>query len=96
MPSHIPFPARPKNIAELEQYIRAFFAASAFNTCPHQPLPFMTGDLMTVTLREDAVPHAIHTPIPVPLHWEDAVTRELLKDIALGIIERVASTIPTI
>ena len=56
----------------------------------------MTGDLMTVTLREDAVPHAIHTPIPVPLHWEDAVTRELLKDIALGIIERVASTIPTI
>ena len=51
---------------------------------------------MTVTLRQDAIPYAIHTPIPIPLHWEDAVEKDLMKDVALGIIERVASTIPNI
>ena len=96
MPSQIPFTPHPKNINDLEMYIRAFFAASAFNTCKHQPLPYMTGDLMTVTLRENAVPHAIHTPLPVPLYWEEAVIKELANDVSLDIIERVASTIPTI
>ena len=55
----------------------------------------MTGDLMTVTLRQDAIPHAIHTPIPIPLHWEKAVKEDLAKDVALGIIEPVPSTTPT-
>ena len=96
MPEAIPFPPVSGNIAKLESYIRSFFAASAFNVCPHQPLPAMTGDLMTVTLRQDAIPYAIHTPIPIPLHWEDAVEKDLMKDVALGIIERVASTIPNI
>ena len=69
LPEAIPFPPVPGNVAKLESFIRSFFAASAFNVCPHQPLPAMTGDLMTVTLRQDAMPYAIHTPIPIPLHW---------------------------
>ena len=69
LPSHIPHPPTPDNITKLENFLRSFFAASAFNTCPHQPLPAMTGELMTVTLRPDAVPYAIHTPIPIPMYW---------------------------
>ena len=56
----------------------------------------MTGELMTVTLKPDAIPHAIHTPIPIPLDWEEAVKKDIMKDVALGIIEPVASTVPTV
>ena len=96
LPEKIPFPPVPENVEKLEQYIRSFFAASGLNTCPHQPLPAMTGDLMTVTLRPNAVPYAIHTPIPVPLHWEEPVRKDIMKDVALEIIEKVASTTPNI
>ena len=95
LPSAIPFPPVKENVLKLEGWIKQFFAASAFNTCPHQKLPAMTGALMNVTLRKDAVPHAVHTPIPIPLHWEEAVLKELKKDLALGIIEPVPSTTPT-
>ena len=96
LPADIPYEPIPENVDKLENFIRSFFAASGFNTCPHQPLPAMTGELMTVTLRPDAVPHAIHTPIPIPLHWEEAVKKDIMKDVALGIIEPVASTVPTV
>ena len=96
LPVQIPFPPTEDHIENLDKFIRDFFAASAFNSCPHQALPAMTGDLMTVTLRKDAKPHAVHCPIPIPLHWEEAVFKEVWKDVAMGIIEPVPSTIPTL
>ena len=51
---------------------------------------------MTVTLRSYAIPHAIHTPIPIPLYWEEPVREDLLNDVAIGIFEFVASTAPNI
>ena len=95
LPTEMPLSPTEANIPELELWIKTFFMFSAFNTCPHQPLPAMTGDLMGVTLKKDAQPHAVHCPIPIPLHWEDAVLKDLKKDIALGIIEPVPSTTPT-
>ena len=56
----------------------------------------MRGGLMTVTLRSYAIPHAIHTPIPIPLYWEEPVREDLLNDVAIGIFEFVASTAPNI
>ena len=95
LPTQIPFPPTKENISKLEAWILTFFKCSAFNTCPHQPLPYMTGDLMTVTFKKDAKPHPFYSPIPIPLHWEEAVLKDLKKDIALGIIEPVRSTTPT-
>ena len=96
LPSEIPLPATSENVLHLENWIKGFFRHSAFNTCPHQPIPAMSGEPMKVTVREDAVPYAAYTPIPVPLHWEEEILKDLEKDIALGIIEPVPSTTPTI
>ena len=32
---------------------------------------------------------AVHTPVPVPLHWAEKVKKDLDRNIALGIIEHV-------
>ena len=37
----------------------------------------------------DAKPVAHHTPVPVPLHWRDAVKEGLDQDVHLGVIEQV-------
>ena len=38
---------------------------------------------------EDAEPIAVHTPIPVPIHWQDEVKAGLDRDVRLGVIEPV-------
>ena len=96
LPTMLPFPATTKRIPDLDKFIRCFFMASAFNSCTHQPLPAMTGEEMTVTLRKDAKPFAVHCPIPIPLHWESEVLAQIWNDVALGIIEPVPSTTPTV
>ena len=42
-----------------------------------------------------APPKACHTPAPVPLHWQQRVYDDLLRDEALGVIERVPYGEPT-
>ena len=37
----------------------------------------------------NAEPVAIHTPVPVPLHWQEEVKRGLDQDVNLGVIEPV-------
>lgn len=68
----------------LEQY-----ASSTFNTCPHQILPNMNGPPIKIHVKADAVPIAFYTPATILLHWQDQLERDLLRDEALGVIERV-------
>ena len=35
-----------------------------------------------------------HTPVPIPLHWEDKVYRDIQRDVALGMIEPVPVNTP--
>ena len=35
-----------------------------------------------------------HTPVPIPLHWEDKVYRDIQRDVALGVIEPVPVNTP--
>ena len=42
-----------------------------------------------IHLKENATPHAVHVPIPIPLHWKDEVKAQLDKDVESGIIEPV-------
>ena len=44
---------------------------------------------------ESATPVAVHSPAPVPLHWEGPVKASLERDLRLGVIERVPVNTPT-
>jgi len=40
-------------------------------------------------IKPEATPKAHHTPIPVPLHWQDKIKAGLDEDVRLGVIEPV-------
>ena len=44
---------------------------------------------MKLMVDPDAEPVAHHTPVPVPLHWRDAVKTGLDHDVQLGVLEPV-------
>lgn len=93
-PTTLPMSATAENLSKLQQWIVDTYKSSAFNTCPHQPLPMMHGPPLKIHLK-DTKPVAVHTPIPVPLHWRDAVKADLDRDVALGVIEPVPIGTPT-
>ena len=88
-PETIPFEPTPANVPKLKAWLLDQFASSAFNQCPHQPLPKMTGKPVKLHFKEGTTPYAVHTPIPVPHHWKKKVKEDLDRDIRLGIIEKV-------
>ena len=49
----------------------------------------MTGPPVEIHLKDDALPKAVHKPAPVPVHWQDQVYKDLLRDEALGVVEKV-------
>ena len=96
-PANPPFPITEDNVPKIQSWILDQYASSAFNTCPHQPLPLMSGlPPLRLILKDGAEPKAIHKPATVPAHWEEQVRRDLEQDIALGVLERVPSNTPTI
>ena len=90
-PSSLPFPATPENRVKLQEYILKHYAASTFNTCEHQVLPLMDGPPLRLMIDPTATPSVHHSPIPVPLHWQDAVKADLDRDVRLGVLEQVPS-----
>ena len=88
-PSKIPFDPIPENRKKLERWLVKEFAASAFNTCTHQPLQGMTGVPMTVKKKPGTDPPKAYTPIPVPFHYKWRVKKDLDRDCRLGIIEPI-------
>ena len=74
----------------MKQYILDRYAASAFNTCEHQPLPLMQNSPpLRLFVDENAKPVAVHTPAAVPIHWAEKVKAGLDQDVRLGVLERV-------
>ena len=65
------------------------YKSSTFNTCEHQLLPMMEGPPRRLIINPTAEPVAVHTPIPVPIHWREEVKAALDKDVRLGVIEQV-------
>ncbi len=88
-PTTLPYPATEENRAKLEQYLLDSYHSSTFNTCEHQTLPLMAGPPMRLMIDPQATPTAHHTPIPVPLHWQDEVKAGLDRDVRLGVLEQV-------
>ncbi|RDH89254.1 MAG: hypothetical protein DIZ77_16200 [endosymbiont of Seepiophila jonesi] len=89
LPTSIPFPPTENNRGKLEEWIKDYYKGSTFNTCEHQPLPLMEGPPVRIMVNSNASPVTIHTPISVPLHWQEQVKADLDRDIALGVIEPV-------
>ena len=88
-PTALPFPITETNRELLQDWLLNYYKSSTFNTCEHQQLPLMDGPPMRLMVDPDAKPVAHHTPIPVPLHWQETVKAGLDQDVALGILEPV-------
>ena len=90
------FPFTEENIPKLRDMLVQHYSTSTMNMCSHQPLPKMTGPPLQFSLKPDAVPHAIHSPATIPVHWMDQVKKQLLRDVELGILEEVPANEPTL
>ena len=88
-PDSLPFSASPENNVRMKEWLLHTFASSTFNTCPHRPLPCMSGPPIKIHVEESAQPKACHTPASIPIHWQDQVREDLLRDESLGVIEKV-------
>ena len=86
-PKELPFPETEENIPKLEQWLRDTFH-KVFDT-EQDPLPVMNGEPLHIHVSKDAVPHANYSPIPVPVHWKEAVKDLLTRYVSQGIIEKV-------
>ena len=88
-PCVLPFPCTVENNKKMNDWLIDRYASSTFNTCPHRPLPVMDGPPVEIHLDEGAIPRTYHTAAPIPVHWREKVYNDLLRDEALGVIERV-------
>ncbi len=88
-PSALPIPCHAENIDKMKKWMLDHFASSTFNTCPHRPLPCMAGPPIEIHINDGAPPRACHTAASIPVHWQDQVRQDLLRDEKLGVIERV-------
>ena len=93
-PTELPFPATEDNRESLQQWLLKYYKSSTFNTCEHQLLPLMDSVPMRLMVDPKAEPVAHHTPVPVPLHWQDQVKAGLDQDVAQGVIEPVPAGEP--
>ena len=93
-PAQLPFAPTPENTDRMRAWLLDRFASSTFNTCPHQPLPAMSGPPMEIRVDPTAKPVVTRRPPHVPVHWQAAVADQLKRDEALGVIERVPANTP--
>jgi len=94
-PESLPFPCTDENKHAMKSWLLETYASSTFNKCPHQILPAMKGPPIQIHVDSSAKPVALRKPAPVPLHWQDRVEQDLIRDTALGVLERVPHGEPT-
>ena len=94
-PNALPFEATLENADRMKEWLLSRFASSTFNKCPHEVLPTMEGPPIQMHIEEHARPVSLRKPAPVPLHWQEQVERDLQRDVALGVLERVPHGEPT-
>ena len=49
----------------------------------------MSGPPVEIHMEDTAKPKTCHTAAPIPLHWQEQVKKDLMRDEALGVIEKV-------
>lgn len=88
-PAQLPFSCVPGNNEKMKAWLLQHFMSSTFNTCPHRALPCMTGPPIEIHLDPAAKPRTSYKAAPVPAHWHQRVHEDILRDEALGVLERV-------
>ena len=73
--------------ALIEKFLLDYYASTAFNTFPHQPLNLMNTPMMRLMIKEDATPVVHHNPIPIPLHWLDEIKAILDANVRMGVMK---------
>ena len=94
-PTQVPFPPIEENRRKLEDWITNYYASSAFLSCKRQEMPCTEGPPMKIHLQPDAVPVAIHKPVPVPLHFRAEVYANIEADVKRGVLRKVPPGEPT-
>ena len=79
----------------MREWLLNKYAASTFNTCPPRPPHCMAGPPIEIHMDPLTKPIACHTPSPIPLHWQQKVHDDLIRDEAMGILEKVPHGEPT-
>ena len=88
-PRRLPFRCIPENNNRMKTWLLEQYTSSAFNTCPHRPLHCMTGPSIEIHVSLSAKPRAFHTPASIPLHWQQQVHADLLRNESRGILKMV-------
>ena len=88
-PTSLPFEPIPENIPKMKKWLLDRYGSSTFNTCPHRALPCMAGPPVEIHIEDGVTPRTCHTPAPIPMHWQQRVHDDLIRDEALGVIEKV-------
>ena len=79
-PRVLPFEPKPENVDQMKKWLLDKFVSSTFNTCPHHSLPEMSGPEVQTHVDNNA---------SIPIYWQEKVHADLLRDEALGVIEKV-------
>ena len=93
-PSKLPFTPNEENVPKMREWLINRYSSSTFNRCTHQKLPTMSGPPIKLNVDPDAIPTAVHTPAPIPIHWREKVKQQLDEDVRLGVIEKVEPNTP--
>ena len=87
-PRELPYAPTEDNVPLLKQWLLERFSGTTFNVS-RRPFPIMSGKPHHIHLLPGAVPHAYHTPIAIPKHWEKEVKRQIDEDVVAGILQPV-------
>ncbi|KAK3875650.1 hypothetical protein Pcinc_019504 [Petrolisthes cinctipes] len=87
-PAKLPMVPSPKSTEVMKDWLLERYA-STFNICPHQPLPAMTGPPIEIRVDPDVQPVVTRRPPNVPVHWQEEVSEQLKRDVALGVQTRL-------
>ena len=88
-PTVLPFDCTEANNAKMKAWLLQEFTSSTFNTCSHCSLPYMAVPPAEIHLKDHATPKVVHTLALTPVHWQERVHQDLMRDEALGVIELV-------
>ena len=78
-------PATESSRGALEDFIKDWYASSAFNVCKRQAWPRTAGPAMRIFTKPDATPVCVMKPASVPLHFRMEVKAGLDADVAKGV-----------